>query len=68
MKDTFKCHLEYREVESLTREVDDAQSPDGCFTGIARTARTSLRQTASLREQNRVMGLCDGVGRAVGPI
>ena len=27
MKGTFKGHLEYREVESLTREVDDAKSP-----------------------------------------
>jgi hypothetical protein len=68
MKDTFKGHLEYREVESLTREVDDAKSPCGCFAGIARTARTSLRQAACLAALNRVMGFCDGVGRAVGPI
>ena len=55
MKDTFKSHLEYREVESLTREVDDAESPCGCFAGIARSARTSLRQAARLTAPNRVM-------------
>ena len=68
MKDTCKGHLEYREVESLTREVDDAKSPGACFAGIARAARTSLRQAACLTAPNRVMGFCDGVGRAVGPI
>lgn len=68
MEDTFKGHLEYREVESLTREVDDAKSPCGCLVGIARTARTSLRQAACWAAPNRVMGFCDGVGQAVGPI
>jgi hypothetical protein len=68
MKDTFKGHLEYREVESLTREVDDAKSPCGCFAGIARNAAKSLRQAACLTATNRVMGFCHGVGRAVGPV
>jgi hypothetical protein len=55
MRDTFKGHLEYREVESLTRAVDDAKTPCGCFAGIARNARTSLRQAACLTAPNRVM-------------
>src|ERR1700730_2095122 len=55
MKDTFKGHLEYREVESLTREVDEANRPCGCFAGIARNARTSLRWAACLAAPNRVM-------------
>jgi hypothetical protein len=62
MKGTFKGHLEYREGESLTREVDDAKSPCGCFAGMARTARTSRRQAACLAASKRVMGFCDGVG------
>jgi hypothetical protein len=62
MKDTCKGHLEYREVESLTRDVDDAKSPGGCFAGSARSARRSLRQAACWTASNRVMGFCDGVG------
>jgi hypothetical protein len=68
MKDTFKGHLEYREIESLTREVDEAKRPCGCFEGIARTVAMSLRQAACLTAPNRVMGFCDGIGRAVRPI
>jgi hypothetical protein len=56
MKDTFKGHLEYCEVESLTREVDDAKSLCGCSEGSARTAATSLLQAACLTASNRVMG------------
>src|SRR4029077_18956279 len=55
VKDTFKGHLEYREVESLTRGIDDAKSPGGCFPGMARNARTSLRRAACLTAPNRVM-------------
>src|ERR1700694_1109350 len=54
-KDSFKGHLEYREVESLTREVDAAKRPGGCFAGIARIARTSLRRAPCLTAPNRVM-------------
>src|ERR1700737_1306606 len=61
MKDKFKGHLEYREVESLTREVDDVKSPGGCFADSARSARWSLPQAACLTALNRVMGFCDGV-------
>ena len=56
MKDTFKGHLEYCEVESLTREVDDAKSLCGCFEGNARTGATSLQQAICLAALNRVMG------------
>src|ERR1700719_2423390 len=55
VKDTFKGHLEYRKVESLTRGVDDAKSPCGCFACIARKARTSLRRAAFVTAPNRVM-------------
>src|SRR5260370_33982061 len=68
MKDTFKGHLEYREVESLTREVDDAKSLGGCFAGRARSARTSLRQAACFPAPNRGMCSCDAVGRSCRPV